>query len=130
MADDPIGAARETDPTSPGYAAAFAEIARNPQELLLVGVLDGEVVATAQRTILTGLSRQGAKRALIEAVRVRSDLRDRGLGRQLITWIIADARAQGCAVVQLTTAKPRVDAQRFYVTLGFEPSHIGMKLVL
>jgi hypothetical protein len=33
-------------------------------------------------------------------------------------------------LIQLTTNKVRVDAQRFYQRLGFTPSHIGMKLVL
>jgi hypothetical protein len=32
--------------------------------------------------------------------------------------------------VRLTTHKTRLDAQRFYVSLGFEPSHLGMTLML
>jgi GNAT superfamily N-acetyltransferase len=130
LADDALGAAREANPADPRYAAAFAEIARDPRQLLVVGVLDGAVVATLQLTFIPGLSRQGAVRALIEAVRVKGDLRGRALGRQLITWAIDEARARGCAVVQLTTDKSRVDAHRFYEALGFEASHVGMKLML
>jgi hypothetical protein len=33
-------------------------------------------------------------------------------------------------VVQLTTDRSRVDAHRFYERLGFEATHIGMKLTL
>jgi GNAT superfamily N-acetyltransferase len=130
LADDTLGARREGDPSSPAYAAAFADIAADPRQLLAVGTLDGEIVATMQLTIIPGLSRQGAKRALIEAVRVHGDQRGRGLGRQLITWATDEARAQGCAVVQLTTDRSRVDAHRFYESLGFEASHVGMKLAL
>src|SRR5206468_2793803 len=95
LADDHLGATRESDPFDPAYQAAFAQIDADPRELLLVGVLDGEIVATAQLTIVFGLSRRGAKRALIEAVRVRRDLRDRGIGRALIRWMIDEARARG-----------------------------------
>jgi hypothetical protein len=33
-------------------------------------------------------------------------------------------------MVQLTSDKRRVDAIRFYQSLGFEPSHEGLKLSL
>jgi GNAT superfamily N-acetyltransferase len=63
-------------------------------------------------------------------VRVRSDRRGSGLGEALIAWGISEARAHGCRLVQLTTNAGRTDARRFYERLGFEPSHIGMKLRL
>ena len=130
LADDALGATRESDPADPRYAAAFADIASDPRQLLVVGVLDGAIVATVQITFIPGLSRRGSVRALIEAVRVRGDLRGGGLGRQLITWAIDEARDRGCAVIQLTTDKSRVDAHRFYASMGFEASHLGMKLAL
>jgi GNAT superfamily N-acetyltransferase len=45
-------------------------------------------------------------------------------------WVIARARERGCKLVQLTTNVARLDAQRFYRRLGFEPSHVGMKFKL
>ena len=130
LADDPLGATRETDASSPGYSMAFEEISLDPNQKLVVGEIGGEVVATMQLTIIPGLSRGGSKRALIEAVRVRGDQRGLGLGRQLIMWAIAEARACGCMVIQLTSDRSRTDAHRFYASLGFETSHVGMKLML
>jgi GNAT superfamily N-acetyltransferase len=130
LADDPLGATRETDASFPGYHVAFEEISSDPNQKLVVGEMDGEVVATMQLTIIPGLSRRGSKRALIEAVRVRGDRRGLGLGRQLIMWAIAEARAAGCVVIQLTSDRSRTDAHRFYASLGFEVSHVGMKLML
>ncbi|MGH8967435.1 MAG: hypothetical protein ACRDXB_19195 [Actinomycetes bacterium] len=43
---------------------------------------------------------------------------------------IAEARPRGCALVQLTTDKTRVDAHRFYDSLGFVAAHEGLKLEL
>lgn len=130
LADDPLGATRETDAGFPGYERAFEEISLDPHQRLVVGEVAGQVVATMQLTFIPGLSRRGGKRALIEAVRVRGDQRGKGLGRQLIAWAIDEARAAGCAVIQLTSDRTRTDAHRFYESLGFETTHVGMKLML
>ena len=129
LADDPLGARRE-NPGDPAYVAAFAEIDADPRQFLAVAVVDGSVAGTLQLTFIPGLSRRGSTRAQIEAVRVRSDQRGTGLGRELVRWAIEEARTRGAATVQLTTDASRLDAHRFYERLGFVPSHVGMKLPL
>jgi len=96
-----------------------------------VVAVDGpDVVGTMQLSFIPGLSRQGALRAQVEAVRVAAGHRGRGLGAAMLGWAIAEARRRGCALVQLTTDKSRDAAHRFYERLGFVASHEGMKLVL
>ena len=129
LADDPLGARRET-PGDPAYLKAFEVIDADPHQFLAVADADGEVVGTLQLTFTSGLSRLGMTRATVEAVRVRSDQRGGGLGEQLLRWAIDEARARGCGLVQLTTDASRVDAHRFYERLGFTASHVGMKLAL
>lgn len=129
LADDPLGAKRER-PGDPAYAEAFKEIDADPRQYLAVAVADDEVVGTLQLTFIPGLSRLGATRALIEAVRVRPDQRGGGLGGRLVQWAIDTARERGAAMVQLTTDASRKDAHRFYERLGFVASHVGMKLPL
>lgn len=132
LADDRLGSTREAygDPLPEPYFAGFDAVDRDPNQLLIVGDRQGKVIATAQLTLLPGLSRQGAWRAQIEAVRVDAAERGRGTGESLIRWLIDLARVQGCALVQLTSDKSRVDAHRFYERLGFVSSHVGMKLQL
>lgn len=110
--------------------AAFEAIDADDRNELVVAVADGEVIGTCQLTFIPGLSRGGAERMLIEAVRIRSDQRGRGRGGELIRWTIERARERGCRIVQLTTDKRRTDAHRFYAALGFVASHEGMKLAL
>ncbi|MGH3879342.1 MAG: GNAT family N-acetyltransferase [Actinophytocola sp.] len=129
LADDPLGAKRES-PGDPVYSAAFAEIDADPRQLLAVAVVGDQVAGTLQLTFIPGLSRRGATRALIEAVRVRADQRGSGLGRRLAEWAISTSRDRGAAMVQLTTDASRTDAHRFYERLGFVASHVGMKLSL
>lgn len=129
LADDPLGKTRETAVEAP-YQAAFAAIAADPNQDVVVAELDGQVVGCFQLGFIPGLSRRGAWRAQIESVRIDSALRGRGAGQAMMEWAIAKARARGCALVQLTTDKRRPDAHRFYARLGFVASHEGMKLEL
>lgn len=130
LADDPLGAQRESPAEPAPYLAAFERIDADPHQHLLVAEREGRVVGTLQLTILHGLSRRGASRALIEAVRISSAERGAGLGGELIRRAIAEARRQGCTVVQLTSDATRKDAHRFYERLGFQPTHVGFKLPL
>src|SRR2546425_13336714 len=131
LADDPLGGARERieDPLPQYYFTAFEQLARDPNILLVVAEDGaGAVVGCLQLCILPGLSSQGASRGLIEDVRVATHCRSRGIGERMVQWAIAEARARGCKLVELLTHNTRVDAQRFYARLGFQPSHVGMTL--
>jgi ribosomal protein S18 acetylase RimI-like enzyme len=70
----------------------------------------------------------GASRGIIEDVRVATHCRSRGIGEQLVQWAMSEARARECKLLELFTHHSRVDAQRFYARLGFQPSHVGMTL--
>jgi GNAT superfamily N-acetyltransferase len=130
LADDALGATREAPDNLERYHSAFEAIDADPHQFLAVAERNGEVVGTFQLTFIAGLSRQGATRAQLEAVRVHSSARGSGLGRQLITWAIAEARRRGAVLIQLTSDASRTDAHRFYEGLGFEASHTGFKLAL
>ncbi|MET8162224.1 GNAT family N-acetyltransferase [Sphaerisporangium sp. NPDC005289] len=130
LADDPIAAAREGDPSDQVYLDAFAAIDADPRQELIVAESGGQVAGTMQITYIPGLSRRGGERALIEAVRVGAAMRGQGLGGTMIRWAVDRARARGCRMVQLTSDKARADAHRFYTSLGFVDSHVGFKLAL
>ncbi|SCF37273.1 L-amino acid N-acyltransferase YncA [Micromonospora purpureochromogenes] len=130
LADDVLGKARDFTEVDEAYERAFADITADLRNHLIVADEAGELVGCMQITYIPGLGRHGAERSLIESVRVRSDLRGRGLGRRMMEWAVDQARQRGCALVQLTTDKTRADAHRFYRSLGFVASHEGMKLPL
>ena len=131
LADDPLGGARERieEPLPPSYFQAFEKLEHDPHIRLVVAE-DGKgtVVGCLQLCILPGLSSQGASRGLIEDVRVAMPYRSRGIGEQMVQWAVTEARAKGCKLVELLTHNTRVDAQRFYRRLGFQPTHVGMTL--
>lgn len=127
IADDTLGKNRDIDPANPAYAQAFHAIAVDPNQQLLVAELDGRIIGMAQLSFIPGLSRGGAWRCNVEAVRIASDLRGQGLGAKLMQACEDIARERGCALLQLTSDASRTDAHRFYRGLGYVDSHRGFK---
>lgn len=112
----------------PRYRVAYDEIAADPAHRLIAAERDGAVVGTIQISYLPGLSHFGARRAQFENVFVSPEHRGTGVGTAMMQWAIAQSRAAGCSIIQLTSGKVRTDAHRFYRRLGFEASHEGFKL--
>ncbi|KRW93222.1 GNAT family N-acetyltransferase [Paracoccus sp. MKU1] len=129
LRDDMLGRAREADGLAP-YLAAWEAMQAEAANHLVVGLMNGQVIACYQITFISGLSLSAAHRAQIEGLRVRPDLRGQGIGAALIGDAEARARAAGCTLLQFTTNRSRADAHRFYDRLGFTPSHIGYKKTL
>ena len=120
----------EPEHISTNQRAAFAQIGADPQQQLLVGTLEEQVVVTAQVTWIQMLSADGGLYCQVEAVRTASEMRGRGIGAQLMSVIEDEARRRGAARIQLTSNRRRADAHRFYERLGYEPTHVGRKKYL
>lgn len=132
LADDGLGKGREDArfPLDQAYVSAFDALEGDPNQLLVVAQEGEKIVATMQLTFIAGISRRGAWRGQIEAVRVAASHRGSGLGQKMFEFAIQECRSRGCSLVQLTTDRTRTDAHRFYDRLGFVASHIGYKLQL
>ncbi|MEU9026110.1 GNAT family N-acetyltransferase [Streptomyces sp. NPDC048383] len=130
LADDPLGADRETPDDLAPYVAALKRLTDDPNQHIVVAVRGERVVGTLQLTFVPGLSRTGATRAIIEGVRVHADERGSGLGTRFIEWAIDRSRQENCLLVQLTSDVTRTEAHRFYERLGFTASHVGFKFQL
>ncbi|MFG2410738.1 GNAT family N-acetyltransferase [Streptomyces goshikiensis] len=130
LADDPLGATRESPDDLTPYAAALGRLVEDPHQHVVVAVRGDRVVGILQLTIVPGLSRKGATRSIIEGVRVHADERGSGLGTRFVEWAVDQSRRENCQLVQLTSDVTRTDAHRFYERLGFTASHVGFKLQL
>lgn len=131
LADDVLGRNREAVASSdPAYAMAFDAIDGDRNQHLLVAEQAGEVVGMLQLTFIPGLSRGGAWRANVEAVRVAAPLRGQGIGARLMARAEQIAAERGCRMAQLTSDLQRADAHRFYLRHGYVASHAGFKKAL
>jgi GNAT superfamily N-acetyltransferase len=132
LADDPIGSGRESAGAhlDPCYAAAFAAIEGDPNQLLAVAEIGGKVIGVLQLSFIPGLTRRGMWRGQIEGVRVAQAERGTGIGRAMLLWAVEECEKRGCGLVQLTSDKRRSAAHDFYEALGFRATHEGYKLAL
>lgn len=132
LADDELGSVREQceEPLPDSYSRAFEQISREANHQLIVAELDGKVIGTLHLMFLPSISYQGGLRAQVESVRVDKQYQNLGIGSQMMKWTIKRAKERGAHIMQLTTHKSREDAHRFYERLGFQKSHLGMKLSL
>jgi ribosomal protein S18 acetylase RimI-like enzyme len=131
LADDPLGSRRDDAslPLDDRYAVAFDALSRDPNQVMAVAEQDGDVIGCLQLSFIPGLTRKGAWRGQIEGVRIAATHRGKGFGREFFAWAIGQCQARDCALVQLSTDLTRPGAKRFYESLGFEASHVGMKLI-
>jgi GNAT superfamily N-acetyltransferase len=120
----------EAEAAHPSYEHAFDEIAASADNTLFVAEREGQVVGTFQVTLIPGIASRGRRRAKFESVHVAPECRSMGIGAVMIASAIEFARSRGAELVELTSNKSRLDAHRFYRTLGFDQSHEGFKIVV
>ena len=130
LADDEIAENRENASVPDHYREAFAAMAKEVFNKMLLAELDGKIVGSLQLVFIPGVSRNGTKRALIESVRVRSSARGQNIGTTLMKEAIRLAKENGCGLVQLDSDLRRPRAHLFYRRLGFVQSHAGFKKAL
>ena len=130
IADSVVPLDDDPDAADPAYAEALAAIDADPNQELFVVERGGVPVGTFQLSYMPGLLRRGLWRCVVEGVHVVPEHRGKGLGGEMMRWVIDRCRARGCRLVQLTSNKKRADAHRFYERLGFQRSHEGFKLYL
>ena len=126
LADDEIAENRETS-VPDHYREAFAAMAQEVFNKMLLAEQDGKIVGSLQLVFVPGVSRNGTKRAIVESVRVRSASRGHNIGTGLMKEAIRLARESGCGLIQLDSDLRRPRAHLFYRRLGFVQSHAGFK---
>jgi predicted N-acetyltransferase YhbS len=108
-----------------GYEASTPEIAERIERLLscaeeqvaFVACVDAEVVGWIEASIVHHL--QSAAHTLIGGLVVRDGVRGLGVGKRLCAEVETWSRAQGIAVVRVTSRSTREGAHRFYLREGY-----------
>jgi GNAT superfamily N-acetyltransferase len=113
-----------------GYYTAFDAIAIDRRNHLIVAEAGGEIAGSFQLTYIPDMQPDGRDVALVENVIVDGSARGGGVGSAMMRWAVEEARRRGCSQVKLSSNTKRDDAHRFYERLGFEPTHIGFKILL
>ena len=97
---------------------------------LLVAVVDGVVLGTADMLIVPNLTHDGRPWMIVENVVVDTGARRQGVGQALMDDVLRRARDASCYKIQLLSRKGRSEAHAFYERLGFEASAEGFRRYL
>lgn len=103
--------------------AKYREHLADPANRLQVAEVNGRLAAYCLISRGHRFDQQGEPRperpVLISQLYCAPDMTGHGLGRALVEWAIAEARAWRADAVQLSVYSENFDAQRFYQRFGF-----------
>lgn len=75
---------------------------------------DGRVVAAAGYRVMDNL--YSGRVLYVDDLVTDETARSQGYGRQLLDWLVGQAREAGCQTLELDSGVQRFDAHRFYLT--------------
>jgi GNAT superfamily N-acetyltransferase len=132
LLEDELGKTREAldQDSLQNYKDSFYKIDSDPNQYLMVVQYLEEIVGTCHLTIMPSLTFAGSVRMQIEAVRVSAKHRGHKIGEWMMESAVDYGKSQGASIMQLTTNIQRPRAKQFYERLGFEATHVGMKMYL
>lgn len=119
-----------TDPevSEHAFRNALALAIDDPLQHIIVGELDGPIVAVCTLYILSNLTRGCRPFGLIENVVTHRDHRRLGYGRQILAEATERAAAAGCYKLMLMTGSKRDEVLAFYEAAGFKQNKTGFQI--
>lgn len=106
--------------TSLEYAERnFARTSSNPNQIYIVGKLNGEIVAHALINIIPTIYEEMNTYAILNHICVKPALRRLGIGTELLDYCFAIAKDHHCKTVELWSKNFRVAAHGLYHKYGF-----------
>jgi len=109
----------EFSPDAAKQETALKMILADPKLGRVFVARDGSKLVAMASLLYTVSTAEGGKAALFEDLVVRQDLRQQGIGAQLLDYVIAQARAEGVLRVTLLTDMQNENAQLLYRKRGF-----------
>jgi GNAT superfamily N-acetyltransferase len=108
----------------------LAAISTREGRALLVAVVGGLTVGTADLLVSPNLTHGGRPWAIVENVVVAAGARRQGVGRALIEDVVRRCESAGCYKIQLLSRRHRHAAHSFYESVGFRVTAEGFRRYL
>jgi L-amino acid N-acyltransferase YncA len=103
------------------FEKRFAAAKQRPNDFIQIGVVDGSALrGFAIARILRGEFGQKDAIAVVDALGVEQESREKGLGHRLIDGLVESARKQGAHSVQSLVDWKNPDLMRFFNTTNFK----------
>jgi GNAT superfamily N-acetyltransferase len=110
------------DPPLPAERAAalWQTILADPAQIYLGAIAGGELVSSCCAAIVPNLTRSGRPYAVIENVVTDAAWRRKGVGRELLSAMVARCWQRDCYKIMLMSGSARGEAHVFYEAVGFD----------
>jgi len=95
----------------------FAKINSNPDQVIVVAVIDGKIVGSTTLLIETKFIHNGGKVGHIEDVVVDKKYQGKGIGEKIVKYLLKYAKDKGCYKTILDCVD---DVKPFYEKIGFK----------
>jgi len=113
----------DEDPDTTDMRAALESILANPQfGQIVIGELNGRIVATCQVIEYDNLIRSPQRKAMIDSVVVEDGFRHRGIGTVMMQWVLDNLGSETTSKIIVSTAYNRKEAHGLYEKMGFDQS--------
>jgi GNAT superfamily N-acetyltransferase len=106
----------------------FERMRSYPDYRLYLAVLEGEVLGAFALLVMDNLGHLGAPSGVVEDVVVLEGWRGRGIGREMMRFAMNRCREKHCYKMVLSSNRRRVDAHRFYRSLGFREHGLSFEV--
>ena len=98
----------------------FDKLRSYPNYRIHVALADSKIVGTFALLVMDNLAHRGARSAILEDVVVDEGLRGQGVGKKMMAYAGNLCREKQCYKMALNSNRHRVEAHRFYESLGYE----------
>jgi GNAT superfamily N-acetyltransferase len=96
--------------------------------VIMIGFIEGEMVASCTVVIIPNLTRGGMPYALIENVVTQAGYRNRGFGKAILKAAVERAWGEGCYKAMLLAGSNKASTIAFYEEAGFEQTKTGFQI--
>lgn len=112
--------------TSIEYAKkVFEETKHDPNNIYLIGILDGKVIAHTKITIIRTIYENMNTYAILNHVCVKPEYRRHNIATHMLEEIQKICKEKGCKVMELWSNNVRVPAHACYKKFGFRLDDAG-----
>ncbi len=113
----------DEDPDTSDMREALENILANARfGQIVIGELDGQIVATCQVIEYDNLIRSPQRKAMIDSVVVKEGYRHRGIGTVMMQWVLDNLGSETTSKIIVSTAYNRKEAHGLYEKMGFDQS--------
>lgn len=103
----------------------FEETKDNPNDIYVIGEVDGNVVAHTKITIIKTIYNPMAIYSILNHVCVKPDYRRHGIATKMLDYITDICKEHGCNKIELWSNNVRTAAHACYYNYGFELDDAG-----